>query len=199
MSNVHQYEYEERYLLTEEQFLEIEKTLRAQATNAVLDNKKSYFFVLPDVNVSIASSPKKTVLKYKGGQIGKGNGFKEYEIGLDPAAFDDAIELFESLLGLKPQYSEQFRINFLLEDGVEAALKYTQSWGFHLELEKVYTSTEDDKTENEKGVKQLLDNLAASLKITPVTDGDLGKLAHGQERGEYSPKDFTSKFGSLFS
>ena len=196
------YEYEERAFLTEEQFLSIKGTLDALATYHEVDNKTSYFFVLPDVNVSIASSPAKTVIKYKGGQLGLGNGFEEIEVPIEPNALNDSINLFSILLKTKPQISEQFRINYTLPDGIEVALKYTQTWGFHLEAEKTYEHAESLE-DVERQAKEDLDALAKELGISYIDDTtmDVSKKAWaaGEQFGAYSPDGFRERYGALFN
>lgn len=76
MSTATQYEYEERAFLSEEQFLSIKSNLDQLSSQPEIDNKTSYFFVLPDKNLSLASSLKSTVIKYKAGQLGLGKDLK---------------------------------------------------------------------------------------------------------------------------
>ncbi|MDX2776501.1 hypothetical protein PV379_03995 [Streptomyces caniscabiei] len=195
------YEYEERAFLNEEQFLPIKEKLDSLAMHHEVDNKTSSFFVLPDVNVSIASSPTKTVIKYKGGQLGLGNGFEEIEIPIEQSSLSDSIKLFSTLLKTEPQVSEQFRINYTLPSDIEIALKYTQTWGFHLEAEKTYEHTES--LENvEQQAKEDLDALAKKLGISYIDDAtmDVSKRAWaaGEQFGAYSPDSFREKYGEYF-
>lgn len=202
MSKATKYEYEERAFLTEEQFLFVKEKLDTIATSKEVDNKTSYFFVLPDINLSIASSTAKTVIKYKGGQLGLGNGFEELEVPIPRESLQNSIKLFSTLLKIEPQFSEQFRINYDLSNNIEVALKYTQTWGFHLEIEKTYEHTTDLDQEKQKA-KQELDEVATQLKISFIDD----ELMHtskkawaaGKQFGEYSPEAFQQKYGNLFS
>jgi len=202
MSNATQYEYEERAFLTEDQFLSVKKQLEQLATSRQIDNKTSYFFVLPDVNVSIASSAKKTVIKYKGGQLGLGNGFEEIEIPIASTSLNDAVKMLTTLLKVEPMLSEQFRINYQLPGDIEVALKYTQTWGFHMEVEKTYEHSSDLDTEKQQA-KKALDDLAQKLDISYIDDQtmDTSKKAWaaGKQFGEYTPEAFTQKYGTLFS
>jgi hypothetical protein len=197
------FEYEERAFLAEDQFLQVKHELAKAAQTSTLDNKISYFFVLPDVNISIAASPDKTVVKYKGGQLGRGNGFEEHEFSIQPDALPEAIKLFSSLLKLAPQVSEQFRINYDMGNNIEVALKYTQMWGFHLELEKLYTATDGTKHEQAAQAKHELETVAEQLVIHFITDEAMERFkAEGQQgmhRGQYSAEEFRAKYGSLFS
>lgn len=204
MSTSITYEYEERAFLNERSFLNTKNKLDTLALKNELDNKTSYFFVLPDINVSIASSSSKTVVKYKGGQLGKGNGFEEHEFKIAPESLPQALALFASLLKISPQISEQFRINYFLENKIEVALKYTQTWGFHLEVEKTYTAN-DSADENYKKTEAMksLEALAEELDIHYITDSEMEQFKQDSEagivRGSYTPKEFSKKYGTLFS
>ena len=168
------YEYEERAFLSEEQFLKIKEKLDEFCVQKEIDNKHSFFFVLPDINVSVASSSKETKVKYKGGQLGKGNGFEEIEYNIERDSLLEAIKLFTKLLGLPPQESFQFRINYSLDDDIEIALKYTEMWGFHLEAERVYVaSSESEKTLKQAESKDKLDHLASALGFRYITDQEM--------------------------
>lgn len=202
MSNTAQYEYEERAFLKEDQFLSIKDKLDANAISKQVDNKTSYFFVMPDINLSIAASTDRSVIKYKGGQLGLGNGFEELEIPITQEALQDSIRLFSALLKIEPQFSEQFRINYDLGNNVEVALKYTQTWGFHLEIEKTYEHTAEIYNEKHKA-KQELDTIAADLGISFIDDEVMDQSkkawAAGEQFGKYSPETFQDKYGHIFS
>lgn len=201
MSNA-TYEYEERAFLAEAEFLPIKEKLDSLAAHREVDNKTSYFFVLPDINVSIASSPDKTVIKYKSGQLGLGNGFEEIEVPIEQSSLADCIKLFSILLKVEPRVSEQFRINYVLTSGIEIALKYTQTWGFHLEAEKTYEHAEN-LGDIEHRAKEELNTLSQDLGISYIDDEtmDTSKKAWaaGEQFGPYSPDIFREKYGQLFN
>lgn len=192
------YEYEERAFLTEEDFFRVKKVLEDKTISIKHDNKVSYFFVLPEQNLSIAKNEKKCFIKYKHGAVGAGNGFAEYEIPIDAQHCDQTVSMFNLLFGIKPQTSEQFRINYVLPNGVEIALKYTQTWGFHLEIEKTY-SNEEDKPLAEKEVEET----AEQLNIRLITNAEMKTFrdnfdAGGVPTGEYTSDQFREKFRKLF-
>lgn len=197
-----QYEYEERALISEDAFLPIMRQLESMVTHTSLDNKRSYFFVLPDVNVSIAESATKTVIKYKGGQLGLGNGFEEIEVAIARESSTDAIKLLGALLKTEPQFSEQFSINYFLPGSIEVALKYTHTWGFHLEIEKTYDSTQDAEHAQQLAKDELAE-LATNLAVSFITDEAMARYkaawVAGEQFGAYSPDEFRAKFGNLFA
>jgi len=192
------YEYEERAFLTEEAFCRVKKELNKVADSREVDNKTSYFFVLPGKNLSLALSNKKAVIKYKSGEVGVGNGFEEYEIPVLKENFSELVEFFKHLLATNPQFSEQFRINYKLSGNIEVALKYTETWGFHLEIEKVYF-----KNNKIEAAKEEINKLASSLKINLLTEEEIidfrrGIDSGGEHRGAYSSEDFKVRFGREF-
>jgi|GEM_PF-784045 len=198
------YEYEERAFLSEEQFLKIKEKLDEICVQKEIDNKHSFFFVLPDVNISIASSHKETKVKYKGGQLGKGNGFEEIEYNIERDSLPEAIKLFTKLLGLPPQESFQFRINYSLDDDIEIALKYTEMWGFHLEAERVYVaSSEAEKALKQAESKDKLDHLASTLGFSYITDQEMvvftEQCKQEKKRGEYLNDEFRERYGELYT
>ncbi len=196
------YEYEERALLEEEKFFAIKNKLDNSSAKRSIGNKQSFFFVLPDVNVSIADNPRETVIKYKGGQLGKGNGFREIELPIERNSLKEALDLFENLLEVEPQESFQFRIDYQLEDSVNIALKYTDMWGFHIEVEYVYQASAIDKQKMSLIGKKKLDKVAEYLGITYISGDKMAKFkeqcAKNIKRGQYSPEVFKFKYGKLF-
>lgn len=196
------YEYEERAFLTDESFLRIKQILDEKSARKTIDNKQSFFFVLPDVNVSIASSAKETKVKYKGGQLGKGNGFEEIEYTIDHHSLESATTLFTRLLKIKPQASFQFRINYVIDD-LEVALKYTQMWGFHIEVECVYTASSTiEQQQRQQECYTKLKGFADNLGFRYITDEEMAifteECKQEKNRGEYTPEVFTERYGELF-
>ena len=197
------YEYEERAFLDEKSFLQIKQSLDEMSEDMWIDNKQSFFYVLPDTNVSIAKSPKDTKVKYKGGQLGRGNGFEEIEYTIADSSLDDALSIFTKLLNLEPQHSFQFRLNYLLPNSIEVALKYTEMWGFHLEIEKIYTaSSSEEKKFKQLACEKALAKLSSTLRIHYITDSEMTHFAEqckrNINRGTYSPEAFRDKYGFLF-
>lgn len=197
-----QYEYEERAFLTEDSFMTALKYLDESALSKCYDNKQSYFFVLPKINVSIAANNSTVKAKYKSGQLGLGNGFQEKEFNIAIDSLADSVKFFEVLLNVTPQESYQFRINYMLEESVEIALKYTEMWGFHLEAERTYVADEVSKNKEELFSSALLKNFARTLGISYITDQEMQvfkkQCAENKLRGAYTTEQFKSKYGKLF-
>lgn len=197
------YEYEERAFIDESEFLPIKAKLEKIARKVTLDNKISYFYIFPDKNISIAASAEKTVVKYKAGKIGIGNGFEEHEFAIQPDHLSAALKFFSSVFQRESFPSEQFRINYELPDSIEVALKYTNAWGFHLEVEKVYFAEEDEDISAKKDqARDDVDAVSKKLGIEHISDAEmkvfLADCVAGKLRGYYSPDEFRKKYGKLF-
>ncbi len=174
-----QIEVEWRALLTEQEYKRIFNILSAKAQDLGDDNKDVWFYVFDDKLLKVCNNVSKRTAKivYKSGKIHHGP-LKEIEININPREFDQAARLF-SLLGAKSiMRSFQKRHNYLLK-GVEIALKYSDHWNYHLEMEIVVDNSEKI-VEAEKKIFQT----AQELNVTLMTNEEI--------------KNFTDKFESEF-
>lgn len=195
-------EHERFAFLEEESYDRVSAYLNEHAEDLGPDNKTSYFFVLPDINISVAVTEQKAVLKYKGGQIGKGIGFEELEIGL--ASREEAektVRLLQVLTQLDPQVSRQIRHNYQLDE-IELALKYTETWGFHLELEKIYEATDEELKAAATEADSQIVSVAGRLGIQLATNADLLEFTQAwernkQPRGTYTAEEVFKLYGTL--
>lgn len=205
MSEQSVHEHERFAFLDEQAHDRVAKYLADHGTDLGQDNKTSHFFVLPESNLSVASTDARSVIKFKAGQIGRGIGFEELpEIELaDQEQANNAVRLLQALTGHEPQVSEQFRRNYELDD-IELALKYTETWGFHLELERLYSANTPDELEKAKHeADERIKRVAGSLGITLATDQELVDFnTHfkktGEGRGEYKADEIRAMYASLY-
>lgn len=82
-------------------------------------------------------------------------------------------------------------------------MKYTETWGFHLEAERTYAATTDEeKHHQEKLCQEKLAALAEDLGIHYITDGEIKAFAEqckrGEKRGSYTSSEFEKRYGGLF-
>ncbi len=171
-----QIEIELRAVFDEKKHNELVDYLSKNAQDLGEDDKDVYFFLLPDkitkATHNVSKKTAKIVIKLN--RIGRGTSdFEEIEIPINPSDFNKAVKLFSALPFDQVQNSYQKRHNYLL-DGVEIALKWTESWGYHIELEIVV----DDVAKRED----------AEIKIRKVAE----KLGV-QIMSEEELKDFTKK------
>jgi adenylate cyclase class IV len=141
-------EVELRTVFDEEEHRRLEKLLKPYTIGR--DDRHSLFFFYEKGLVKITNYLSKEIVKlsYKNGRAGDGN-LVEIEMEIP----EDKIVMFEKILDLgKPeqvQIIDQNRENFLV-DGVEIALKFTESWGHHLEAEIVIEDNQDEKEAEDK-------------------------------------------------
>ncbi len=183
-----QIEVELRAMFDEIKYGELQDLLNNSAKSLGADDKDVYFFILPDKLVkvvnNISKGNAKIVLKLT--KIGKGSGFEEIEIPIDPIFIEKSVNLFSNLGFNEIQQSFQKRNNYLYKD-VEIALKYSDAWGYHMELEKIVS----DKKDIEKA-EQEIRGIAAEFNVHIMTDDELADFTAKKDR-EYREKNVKSK------
>lgn len=144
------------------------------------DDKNVFFFILPDklikVVQNITKKSAKIVLKLN--KIWLWNDFEEIEIPIPTNEVLNAVMMFKKLWYTEMQESFQKRHNFIYKD-IEIAVKYSDSWGYHAELE-ILIDDISKKTECEKTMYKI----ANELGIKIMTNDEL--------------KEFTAKIDSSY-
>ncbi|PIZ57454.1 hypothetical protein COY23_01390 [bacterium (Candidatus Torokbacteria) CG_4_10_14_0_2_um_filter_35_8] len=186
-------EIELRSLIDENKFIELNRFLKENGKYLGEDNKDTHFFLFPDKLLKVTNNLSKQSAKItlKLNKIGKGSDFKEIEIPISQVDVDKTVEAFKYLGFTNNQYSYQFRNNYMYKD-IGIAVKYTQSWGFHVEMDLVI-SEEDNKEETYKQIS----SVAKELGLTIMSDDELKKLTdkidNGWNRGKYTKDTFKVK------
>lgn len=136
------------------------------------DDKEVFFYVgknkVYKVVKNISSRTAKIVLK--DARIEKKSSFREVEIPIDLARVSEANEFVKSIPGLRFYHDIVRRENFSWRK-VEIALKYSQTWGYHAELE-VMLSAEDKKKTASKRIR----NVASELGIQLMESNDIARF-----------------------
>ncbi|MBP7786045.1 CYTH domain-containing protein [Patescibacteria group bacterium] len=136
------------------------------------DNKDVFFFLIPGKLLKVVNNISKKTAKIvlKLSRIGHGSDFDETEIAISPIDYNKAVEMFTRLGFNDIQNTFQKRHNYLYK-GVEMALKYSNTWGYHLELEIVVHNT------SEKGrAEQKIREVADELDVHILSDKELAKF-----------------------
>jgi predicted adenylyl cyclase CyaB len=186
-------EVELRTLLDEKRFVDLNNFLLKNGEDLGEDNKDTHFFILPEklikVTDNISKNNAKITLKLQ--KIGVGSDFEEIEVFFVREHSDKAVRIFNELGFKNYMYSYQSRHNYLYK-GIEFALKYTESWGFHCEMEIMVNS----KKEVDKTMKNMK-KVAKELGINIMEDTELkkftAKLESGWNRGEYSKEEYEGR------
>lgn len=186
-------EIEYRALLTEEEFLSLRSFLNDKAELLGNDNKDTYFYIWNDKVIKVVQNAGTLATKMvlKPGRIGEQSHFEETELKLDPSMFETSKKFCEQLLPEKIMRSFQFRTNYIYKN-VEIALKYTQVWGFHVELEIMV-----EHVEEKEGAEQTIKGVSDELKLRILDDTELVKITSEMESGimygSYSDEEFPFK------
>jgi predicted adenylyl cyclase CyaB len=157
-------EIEFRALFDKKEYVRIKKFLDKNAIDLGEDDQDVRFFLLPDRIIKVSNKISKNTAKIviKLNRLGRGSSdFEEIEIPINPTDFIKAIKLFSSLSFDQIQTVYQKRHNYLYK-GVELALKYTKSWGYHMELE-IVIHDKSKKDSAELKIKEIAKELGISI------------------------------------
>ncbi len=182
-------EVELRSMFGQDKHDELERLFDDKAEDLGTDDKDVYFFILPDKLVKVVNNVSKGTAKMvlKLTKIGEGSGFEEIEIPIDPQYIDKAVMLFGGLGFSERQQSFQKRHNYMYK-GVEMALKYSDAWGHHLELEKIVGSKDEVAT-----AEAQLHAVAEELGVHIMTDDELKEFTARKD------KEYRERAGKLES
>ena len=174
-----QIEVEFRAIFDKVKFEQLKTYLDKNATDQGQDDKNVFFYVYSDKFVKVVDnvSQKTAKLVLKLTKIGRGTNFDETEIPIDPAYIPKAVKFFSHLCPNPVMESFQQRRNYLLK-GVEVSLKYSQNWGYHLELEVVINHL-SQKTAAVKKIK----NIAQELDVKLMTETEIRQFIKKFEKG----------------
>ncbi len=176
-------EVEFRSRFSKEKYDQLLKFLLKNARDLGVDDKRVWFFVMPDkllkVTHNISSKSGKITLKLT--KIGKGSDFEEIEFPIEEESIDSAIRLFTELGYKYLLEPEILRHNFMFHD-VELALKYSKTWGYHLELEVHIENLEQKSTAEQK-----INKAAKELGINLMTDEELWEFTQNVEKTYKNP------------
>lgn len=164
-------------------YKELKKFLSLKAKDLGQDDKDVYFFLFPDkllkaVN-NISKKNAKIVLKLT--KIGKGSDFEEIEVPINQSDFEKVTKIFITLHRGDFMYSFQKRQNYLYK-GVEVALKWSELWGYHLELELVI----HDENKKRLAEKKIF-SVAKELGVKIMSDQELRSFTQRAE-ADYKKK-----------
>ncbi len=183
------FEIEMRALLSEEQYNQLLDRLSKEATDLGADDKKIWFYVLPDkllkVTHNVTAGNGKVTLKLN--RIGQGSSFPEIEYYIAEADVPKAVAVFDQLGYEALIEPKVLRRNYIYKD-VELAVKYSASWGYHVELEQV-VSHEDDRAAAEATIQAV----GAELGLKIMTEEDLatfdkGIIDQAKTKPEHNPR-----------
>lgn len=179
-------EVEFRSVFGKEKYDDLKIFLDKNAQDLGEDDKDVYFFIMADKLLKVVDnvSQKNAKLVLKLSRIGKGSDFEEIEIPIRQAEVKKAVKMFKALsLTDNIMHSFQKRQNYLYK-GVELALKYSDVWKHHLELE-IMISNQKKKTLAKKQIQEVADELGVRL----MTNRELAEFTKKAEE-KYQKEKF---------
>lgn len=186
LTNLKKIEIEFRSIFDENDFNRVKKYLDKHAENIGEDDKDVFFFIMPNKLLKVVNnlSKKNAKLVLKLNKIGKGSDFEEIEIPIKQEYINDFVRVLTTLeFTDNIMRSFQKRQNYIYKD-VEVALKYSEVWGYHLELEIMIDKLEE-KEEAEKKIKEVAKELGVKL----MTDGELAEFTKKAEKKHKNQKN----------
>ncbi|MDP2587576.1 MAG: hypothetical protein Q8P33_02265 [bacterium] len=142
------------------------------------DDKDVYYFILPDRLLKLVNNTTKHAAKLslKLNRIGRGAAFEEIECGIVPDQFGNAVNLVKALnLTRKVIHEPQQRQNFSYK-GCEIALKFSKTWGHHMEIESLIDNNADTSAAEKK-----VHAVAKELGVTLMTEQELTRFVESIE------------------
>lgn len=164
-------EVEIRGQITKEKYEWVKRLLHQKSSKEWQDNREAYFFVIPNVNLKISKylSQSRAKIALKASHESKQSA-KEIEVGIRPDDTNKALHIFRKLGFTKINKTKQIRTNYIYQ-GVEIAIKWSEDWGFHFEMECV-VDTKDKIVE----AKNKLRKLARELSLKPMGEKHIREL-----------------------
>ena len=159
-----QIEVEIRGVFNEKKYKELKAFLNKNAVDLGQDDKEVYFFIMENKVVKAVhnTSQKSAKIVLKLARIGtSGNDAEEIEISISTSDFVKAVKFFSELEFNQIQRSVQTRRNYEYK-GVIVSLKYSQEWGFHIELELLIKDS-DLKVEAERKLMETAEELGVKI------------------------------------
>jgi len=137
--------------------------LEKNAKDLGTDDKRVWFFVMPDKLLKVTHNTSKQTAKItlKLTKIGHGSSFEEIEFPINEDDVEKAIEVFTAIGHEYLVEPTILRHDFEYK-GVELAIKYSKTWGYHMEFEVLINSKEREQ-EAEKKIRAVADELGIEI------------------------------------
>jgi len=164
------YEIEFRGKIDKQKYDQILNFLENNAKSLGEDNKDVVYYIFPDKLLKLVKNTSRNDAKVslKMNKIGNGASFEEIEFHLPIEQYDNTALLFSKLgLDCKKMEGPQKRMNYKYKN-CEIAIKYSDEWGYHFEIEKMIEN-EDDQIEAEKEISEV----AKELELPIMSDQEL--------------------------
>ncbi len=173
MKELKNIEVEFRSIFDKKKYNSLKLFLDKYANNLGVDDKDSYYYLIDEKVIKVVNniSQKTAKIVMKLNRVGTGdNSTEEIEIFIDPKDVLKGVKLFSELKFDEVQKSFQKRINYKYKE-VVLELKYSESWGYHMELEIMISDIREKKKAEEK-----IFSVAEELGIDILSKDELKKF-----------------------
>lgn len=178
-------EVELRSRFSKEKYDQLLNFLNKNAEDLGADDKRVWFFVMPDkllkVTHNISKKSGKVTLKLT--KIGFGSSFEEIEFPISESDVEKAVKVFTEIGHSYLVEPTIERHDFRYKE-VEIAVKYSRTWGYHAELEILLESNE-----REKEAERKIRDVAKELEIEIMTEKELQDFTQKIEATYVNPVD----------
>lgn len=174
------YEIEHRAIVPKDKLESLKEFLSREAKCLGEDNKDAYYFIFPDKLLKLVHNTSKhnARMSLKLNRIGQGSDFEEIEFNFQEEDFPTALKLVQNLgLPVKVMSGPQIRTNYEYL-GCEIALKWSDVWQYHLEIEKMIR----DKSE-QAAAEAEIQKVADELGVKLMTQEELQEFTTQAEKG----------------
>jgi adenylate cyclase class IV len=166
-------EVEFRSRLDQTAFDALEARLIAEGEDLGRDDKRIWFYTLPDQLLKVVhnqtAASGKIVLKQN--RIGHGGAFPETEIPIDQTDVEAAVRVFNALGFEHHMHTADNQRHNYRYDGVEIAMKHSEAWGPHAEFE---IELPDDASPDEIAAAEAqVRSVAETLGVSLMTEAEL--------------------------
>lgn len=178
-------EIEKRGLLSEEQYNEVTLFLNSHAESLEDDDKDLVYYIYDDKLLKVVQNISKRTAKVslKMNTLGGGPAAQETEVFFNFDDFSNIKYIFDTIGNHRQVITGvQKRKNFLYK-GCEIAVKWSNDYGYHFEIEKL-----TDTKENIKNIEEEIEVLAQELKLTLLSEAELQEFQRKVEESKTAPK-----------
>jgi len=167
------YEIEHRAILTEEEYHALTEKLTHEAILLGIDNKDVSYYIFPDKLLKVVRNISKNTAKLslKLNTLGESSSFQEFEVPFPEDSFETMKSICNSISSHDQVISgTQRRTNYEYQ-GIEIALKWSEDWGYHVELEIMISDLSEKESADSRIIK-----VARSLSIPLMTDEEISNF-----------------------
>ncbi|MEP7103317.1 MAG: CYTH domain-containing protein [Candidatus Dojkabacteria bacterium] len=157
--------------LEEIKFNEVKARLSKESSKEWPDDREVAFFIIPNINLKVTKYLSKNTAKivYKNALSSEVLA-EELSIPINPEDFEGTVRIFTELGYTNVQRSNQKRTNYLYKD-VIIALKYSEDWKYHFEIERIIKPEERGDI-----VRDTMESIATELGLIVMSSEEINNL-----------------------